>query len=366
MDVEDLARRVEVDPETVARWESGDLLPSRGEFTRLVGVLQRPSAIFFLPEPPEGRGLKADLRRAPGLAGHKLSPDEILHIRRARWVQDVVSWILRDEDAGEARLPHVATTQSAAVAAAAFRERLGIPVETQTKWSTAYKALRAWRDALQDVGVLVLQVELGRERIRGFSIWDDRAPLVAVNSAYSPTARIFTLFHEVGHLLTRTESACMGFVAPGREGAQIERWCERFAAELLVPADALRTVAGSFGATSRTPVDDVETARKIAGRFKVSTRAVALRLQEVKLAPPTLYSTVDAELSAYDWNPRQEKGGGGRPAVEKRLAEFGDRIPSLLLRAADDGRLTVTDLAGYLDLNTRQLADLRELVGAHD
>ena len=69
-------------------------------------------------------------------------------------------------------------------------------------------------------------------------MWDAIAPALIVNSAWNVEARIFTTFHEVGHLVMRTSSACIGYVGV-REDPQrsIERWCDRFAASLLMPED---------------------------------------------------------------------------------------------------------------------------------
>ena len=130
-----------------------------------------------------------------------------------------------------------------------IRELLAVPVETQLDWGSAGDAFRGWRSALEDVGVVVFQLSLGKKGIRGFSAWDDFAPLVAVNTAYHPTARVFTLFHEVGHLLRRDDAACLRFMRPGDAEAGIERWCERLSANLLMPSEALADVAGRYEVT---------------------------------------------------------------------------------------------------------------------
>jgi len=94
----------------------------------------------------------------------------------------------------------------------------------------------------------------------------------------------------------------------------------------------------------------------------VSTRATAIRLQEVGLAEPSLYPAVAAHLAAIDWNDSSGGGGGGQPAFEKRVTQFGERLPSTLFAAADRGRLTTRDLADYLQLKTGQLDDLKGLL----
>ena len=154
------------------------------------------------------------------------------------------------------------------------------------------------------------------------------APLVAVNTSYHPTARNYTLFHEVGHLLTRTDSASSRFVLPSSQEPLIERWCERFVAAFLLPDAELRATARGLGATEASPVSDVDLVRRLANRFKTSSRATAIRLDELGLAANGLYAAVVENFAQFDWND-QGGGGGGQPAIEKRLGQLGTCMPEL-------------------------------------
>jgi Zn-dependent peptidase ImmA (M78 family)/DNA-binding XRE family transcriptional regulator len=356
------AEAVKAEPADVAAWESGEASPSKGAFTKIVEVLKRPSAMFFLPKPPVAAGLPTSLRNAPGLGLHKLDQAEVRQIRWARRLQDVVGWALRD--AGEPALdfPRYSLDDDAVEVAATERARTDVAPAEQLEWDNASEAFRVWRGVLEARGVLVLQLSIGKGNVRGFSAWDDHAPLVAVNTSYHPTARIFTLFHELAHLLTRTDAACLRFILPTDRDSKLERWCERFAAAFLIPQDALRVVAGWYGASEAAKVTDSDVARKIANRFKVSTRATSIRLQELGLAPSSLYGSVESLFSALDWNTGGGGGGGGQPAPEKRLGQVGRRVTEVLLDAADAGRLNRRDLSDYLNLTTGQVADLASLV----
>jgi len=75
--------------------------------------------------------------------------------------------------------------------------------------------------------VHVFVLPLGSNSARGVSLWNVAAPAQFVNSAWNVEARIFTMFHEIGHLVMRTSSACVGYVN-AREDVQrsIERWCD--------------------------------------------------------------------------------------------------------------------------------------------
>lgn len=52
------AEAVRAEPAEVVAWEAGEASPSKGAFTKIVDVLKRPSAVFFLPRPPVAAGLR--------------------------------------------------------------------------------------------------------------------------------------------------------------------------------------------------------------------------------------------------------------------------------------------------------------------
>lgn len=357
----ELASKVRIDVDDLKLWESDKAKPTRGEFTRLVQRLGRPSAIFFMNEAPKNAGMPTSLRKAPALGKHALGPEETKQIRWARRLQEITSWVFDDAGDAEVDLPTFDLTSDPFEAGTAYRNTSRIGTEEQLGWANASEAFREWRQLLEDIGIVVLQLSMGKKNIRGFSAWDRYVPIVAVNTAYHPTARNYTLMHEVAHLLTRTEAACQHFVRPGPYDGNVERWCEQFAAAFLVPKDGLTRVAAYYNVTETSRVSDPDVARLMANRFSVSTRAMALRLKEVGLAADGLYGAVDAQLASRDWNGGGG-GGGGQPASEKRIGQLGTRLPTALFGAAARGRMNQRDLADYLNLKTGQVDDLKGLL----
>ena len=362
LSVEELAAKVGVGADELLRWEVGDSEPTRGQFSKLVKALRRPSAVFFLPEPPEGGAeVPPNLRRSPQGDAREMTPEEYRRLRWARRLQRVISWSLADREDEPVTLAEFDPRSNPEAAAETFREVLGIPPARQLEWQSPSEAFREWRAVLEAQRVAVFQLSLGKGGCRGLSVWDAYAPLVAVNTAYSASVRVFTLFHEVGHLLLRSDSACVSFDDVGPEASRIERWCERFAAAVLLPAASVRQMPSIRGITGQSPTEDPYDPRWLANRFNVSVRASALRLFELGLGAPGLYATVESEFSSTDWNTGGG-GGGGQPAVEKRVGRLGTRVPGVLLDAVSTGRLTTADAAEYLKLTTNQLDDLRSLV----
>lgn len=213
-----------------------------------------------------------------------------------------------------------------------LRTLLPTPIKT---WRTHAQAFSAWRAALEASGVLVFVFPLGEGAARGFSIWDDDVPVIAVNSAWNHAARIDTLFHEYGHLLTRTSSVCLNPAGPrlAKPTDPAERWCEEFAAAALLPwADVVAILRKRFDWTPGEKIQTLNAARAIANALKVSWTAATIRLIEAGAATWGLYSTISLSTD------RKKGGGGGdggRDRGEIRREQYGGRTLRLFFRALD-------------------------------
>lgn len=342
----ELAEALRVDEETLLAWLDGDAKPSKGQVTRLAAVLHRPRALFFLPSPPAGAALPTSFRHPPG-AQRDVSQAARLELRRARRVQDAVSWALRA--APPVELPGYSLDEDPEAVGDLVRAWSGVGSEEQTQWRGGdYAALNGWRQALDRLGVLVFSIEIGRGDVRGFSAWHPWAPMIAVNvSAVSPAARVFTLGHELGHLVTRTDAAC---IEPQSlvVDVDVERWCERFAASFLMPRDQVQRIARLRGLGLRpAQVDDVKALMEY---FGVSARAAALRLIALEYAPPRFYADIEAVFRpkpAPERDPNAKRKRSPRDVQRER--EFGGRALREILNGLPEHvalrvlRLTVQD-----------------------
>lgn len=315
-----LADALKVDSELLEEWLAGGARPTKGQVSALAKVLKRPRALFFLPSPPVRATMPASYRHPPGDAGREVSAEGRRRVRQALRVQQAVSWALRDEPGLDLPLSGVSTAPE--VAAADVRAWLGVADDEQRQWKSDYQALKGWRDALEERGVLVFALEIGRDDVRGFSAWDERAPLVVTNvSGVTPAARSFTLAHELGHLVTRKDAACMD--ADGLLlGTGVERWCERFGAALLMPPAPMRILTTFRRIDER--VATIEDVKAVAAAFRASHRAAALRLIDLGFAGPALYAQVLAVFKPKP--PVTSLTSFVRPARStSRMREYGPR-----------------------------------------
>ena len=122
------------------------------------------------------------------------------------------------------------------------REYLGITLDQQMSWTRSDKALDAWRSRLHDVGVFVFKDAFQEEDYSGFCLYDNEFPIIYVNTSTAKSRQIFTLFHELAHLLYHTSGVDKfrdDYIKHLRGDARkIEVLCNRFAARFLVPTKA--------------------------------------------------------------------------------------------------------------------------------
>lgn len=328
----DIAAHMKIDGAEFESWLAGSGGPTRGQFTKLAAKLRRPKAIFFLPKPPEANALPPNLRRAVGRTQRDLAADELLQVRRARRLQRLLSLLARDRQASPIALPTLDESSDPIADGAALRSWLGVTIEEQLGWASPNEAFTAWSEAAERGGVVVMQLQLGQGGLRGFALPDDYAPLAAVNTRENVQARIFTLLHELSHLASATETACL---------------------------ESARDAVAEFG---RPAGPDFELVRTIATRFSVSLRATAVALTRAGLAEDGLYEEVVQKAPTGDYDKGFARGGGQR-APRRRLREIGPRAARAVLSAMDGDRLSELEVRRYLRLDGAEIAELAAEIG---
>lgn len=343
----------------IEAWEDETAHPTKTQFRALVGALKRPSAIFFAPEPPEPTPVAVAFRRNEKTA-NAVSPDELNQVRTARQHQLIAEWLINEGNIRErSSLPSVPDPSLATARwiAEDVRSTLGISFQQQCSFGTASSALREWKNAAESVlNVLIFQMQFPRtaRNTRGFSLPSEDAPVVVLNTTFNEQARIFTLFHEIAHLVLGDAAVCDAW-RTRKTRSEHERWAEEFSAELLLPAKEFSDVVRAKRASSsRLTVADVKS---IARLTNVSARAVALRCIELSLATWALYEDVVEEIPNVDYK-EEGGGGGGETTPYKRLREVGTRWPSLIFKARDEDLIGHYDVLKYLDMNTSQAKEL--------
>jgi len=342
----EIAAAVGIEVQTLAEWVRGSEQPNLTQFRKLARKLYRQPSVLLLPRPPISRTPALRFRRAPQETRTDLNPIERRYVREAGRIQRLVAWVAAKTEIAAAALRQVSIDSDAEKVGLTTRRDLGITIQEQLTWRSPSAALARWRGAIESQGILVFMLPLGANSCRGFSVWESRAPLISLNTHWNAESRIFTLFHELGHLLTRTNSACLEAVPSGSPTDPIERWCETYAAAVLLPWNNVQQVlAEEMDWTPGTKVRSLSSVSRLARRFRVSLRAAALSLIKHDAANWDLYRI----LPRASDKPRGG-GGMGRTRREARLDQFGHRTFDTLLAGVQRDVLSPHDLASYLDI----------------
>ena len=228
------------------------------------------------------------------------------------------------------------------------RRRFGISVEDQIGWKSS-EAFRKWRRAIERTGVLVFQQKFPLSDCRGFTLFDTpNSPCIVVNKLeHIDVAKSFTLWHEYAHLMLRRPGVC-------DEDARspIEAFCNQFAAAFLMPREALRQVLPVWPNEPIEWTDQV--VKRAAQRLKVSQRALALRLEEVGVAP----SGFNARFSWPAKKRRVSSGGGNYVAT--RLSEIGAGYVRRVFEALEHGAIDSVEAVQALALTEEHFDTARK------
>jgi len=360
--ISDVAEYMHKDADDIAAWESGEAWPTYNQLEKLAeGLYRRPVALFFLPEPPEEPAPQQEFRTLPDFDVGFLNADTRFAVRLARSYQESLReltggvnpagrQLLRDLD--PARLP------DARALGEALREYLGVSLDRQKSWQTTADAMAAWRGIIEDVGVFVFKRSFKQREVSGFCLTDDELPVIMVNNSTPFTRQVFTLFHEVAHLLHGVNSITTldgRFVDRMSGGPRsIEVACNQLAAEFLVPSD-------SFPWEEVDQADLVDSVTAIASAYKVSREVILRRvLDRGWIDSATYQDCVEKWVEESDF----DREGLGGNYYYNQAAYLGDSFLRLAFSRYRAGLLSISELADHLGVKAKNIARLEDVVAS--
>jgi len=362
---EEVSKRVSVTPDTILKWESGEKNPTLVQLKKLSKVYKRPLAAFFLSEPPKEPPLPKDYRSLPANQIKPFSLKTRLAIRRARRLQKLALELSEITERKIAtHLKKIYSTDPPEDVALSVRKWLGITIEDQFEWKNETQAFMEWKKAIENQGILIFQMPMPLDETRGFSLTDGEIPAIVLNETDAINARIFSLFHELGHILLNEGGLCdMGEdFASSTESTSLEIFCNHFAGAILVPKTILlnHPLVKPISKTSVWLDDDL---RNIARDFKVSKEVILRRLVILDLASLTFYKKKRDEwqLQTKELMKKRKKGGRANPS-KKCLQENGTPIVSLVLNSYRKDKITYSDVADYLSIRLKHVPKVEHLL----
>ncbi|MEM1146595.1 MAG: XRE family transcriptional regulator [Pseudomonadota bacterium] len=336
----------------LAEWEDGTSSPSYPQLEKMAEEFKIPIAMFFFPEPPDLPRISESFRSLPEHEYEQLPRRIRFLVRKAKVFQLNLSELEGGKNPSKRKIVnelHFDPQTTVSAMAKEVRSFVGISIDEQRSWASTEEALTKWRSLLQDLGVFVFKDQFRQEGYSGFCLYDPEFPLIYVNNTSAKSRQIFTLFHELAHLLFETsgiDQLSDRYLSrlSGQQRA-IELKCNQFAAEFLLPETEFnKAVSG------KTPTE--ETAAKIASEFHVSREFVFRRFLD-----RDWISQRDYEAAAKRW-ASESGGGSGGNYYNTKFAYLGRDYVSLVFSRFYQNQIDEIQAAEYLDVKPKSLNGL--------
>lgn len=357
-EISEVAKKASIKENKLLLCESQKVEISISQLERLANVYKMPLAYFLLHEIPKDVVLPKDFRIIYSIEDTKFSPIVMLAIRRARYIQSILQELSNEEFKYD--FEKVSVDDDVEIVASKFRSTLGISTEDLNKWSSPSKALRNWKLAVEKLSVFILQQSLPEEFVSAFCLADQKPLIITLNSSEHENRRIFSLFHEIGHVLLNHSGVCTpdDLSRNSYPYVQIEKFCNQFSASLLVPkADFLQDPY--VQKISKLPVSQWAEGdvRAISNRFRVSQEVIYRRFETVGIINQSTYEAKRKELlKGYErYNKRNQKKEVRIPQYRKIISRNGYAYSSFILESLHSNRITIADAADYLDTSSNHI-----------
>jgi len=322
-------------------WERGEKKPTLKQLETFAKATHTPIGYFFLPEPPVERLPIQDFRTVRE-GSSRPSADLLDTIYAMQRRQD---WLREERREGEGEpLDFVGSARLADEPEAAGREMrrfVGLDDGWASEVKTWTEAVGELRRRIERLGVIAVingvvgnntSRKLDVQEFRGFALTDPYAPLIFVNGADAKSAQMFTLAHELAHVwLGREGEGISGFegIFPGNQ--RVEKFCDRAAAEFLVPAAELRRVWPAVK-------QERDVFEQLARQFKVSPIVAGRRAMDLRLIGRDTFFNFYSEYTQRE--RERTKASSGGDFYNTQNTRLGATFALSVMRAALEGRLS--------------------------
>lgn len=186
-------------------------------------------------------------------------------------------------------------------------------------------------EVLENHGVKVIEIEAD-PKFDGSCVKNIGLPVIVLNRNIIPERRRLTLFHELAHLLLRFE-----------EGADMERLCNVFANEVLLPSAVLKSLLSEH----RKSLSWKEL-KLIQESYGISVDAILVKAKQIGIISEAAHRALCIELNR---NPELKQ----RVQESVYQKEVSSRFERLVCKALSDNLITVSKAADLLDCSVDEV-----------
>jgi len=349
-DINEIITSLGVDHASYNEWENNGRKVPFSILKKISKKFRRQVAVFFLTAVPKKVKKPKDFRNL-ALVTVENSKETILAIRRANWYTNLLqeingigyyqkkySWLKGYNDKFGENININNDT-----IATWIRNKIGTSLELQINSPTQNQIYKTWRENIEDkLGISVFQFKMPSDEIQGFSLTDEYPFCITVNNENAITGRIFTIFHELGHILKHQSGMC--YPEKLEKNQQFEFECNSFAGKLLIPTELV------------VQTDSADEIFKYAKQLKVSSEAYLRRLYEMGYLPDKQFYTLLAEIRSKV--VKTDKPFFPLTPLQKSLNSRGNHLFNSVVDAIRNNRISFSLASDVLGIRLNYLLSL--------
>lgn len=349
--IDEVSAKLKVSSDKIIAWEKGTEYPTFNQAKNLAKQYRVPFAYFYLPDTPRKvkRLDKVDYRTFGNIGAIDMSRELRWFLRDIEERRDTMIDLYAENEISvtpfKNKIPIESTDQEIANA---VRDLLELTFDKQKHFRKPESALSYCISKLEEQDFLIFQaVNINPSEMRGLSVAYDEFPIIALNRKDENSARLFTLFHELVHILTRTSGICNEIGQDDISQNQIELMCNKIAGLALVPEQQLKSNP-NISNIKKYGLDDVYVSA-LARDFAVSKEVIINRLWSIGIiSKNTYFETLKRYSVEYlTYKNKKKKDGFIPPALDKGT-QVGKLYAKTILSAYHSDKISPRDASGYL------------------
>ena len=354
MSPDEAAQAIGVDISRYMNWENGTEHPTYAKLKKISDVFRKPSAVFFFPEPPQLPSIKGDLRTLPDEIVNSFSKNVIIQFEKAKVYQLSLEELYGSKESIIAQ--RSSFPKDIDQLCNFFRMQLEFPISAQKARKSTKVVFEIFREKFYDLGIYVFKDAFKDNRISGICLNDDYFPVIVINNSMSFARQIFTLFHELYHLISDTSGAEIirddYYVALDAQQTEIERACDTFANAFLVPMDDFKQEL------KKKPINE-DRIEELATLYSVSKEAIMYKLYKMGKMTPAEYN----DLKEFFYgdairNGEKRKGQSGGNHYYTQLTYLGQRYAGDVFKQYFSGKIDSVRASEMLQSKVDHLPNL--------
>ncbi len=350
--------------ERIKNWEEGKEKPTVKQLKKLAKIYNQSFATFYLPKPPSLKIPKIDdFRKFPIHDIHDLPFELTKEINFSTDRREIAIELYNELNEEIPKFTLVSKiSDNPRNVAQETRKLLKIKIDEQISWTDSRIAFNSWREAIEKIGVLVFQSSaVSLDTMRGFSLSEFPLPVIGINRKDVYVARIFTLLHELAHIIIHQAGICdIHSEFENAYSKNIEMFCNEFAGSLLVPQNSFLS---EVLVKTKIPFSswDNEDIGYLSKRYHVSREVILRRLLINDRITESFYNVKKEEFQQEF--KKKKSGKGFVPPALNVVSLSGKPFTNLVFEAHHKNKITSSTVSEFLGVKSKHFEKIKQLVG---